>query len=158
MAGRLELYGAQGCPYTAELRERLEWDGLEFVEHDVEADAEAFARLGGLTGGQSTVPVLVEDGRVVEVGWQGRSCMAAAPAGAAGRAGAIGADGVATGADGVAGRTGAAGTAGGARAEGATGTGATGTGAAGTGPAGTGAAGTAGVAGAHRRPDTGENA
>jgi glutaredoxin len=75
----LELYGTTGCPFTAELREKLEWDGREFVEHDVEADPAAFARLQALTGGQRAVPVLVEDGRVLHVGFEGRTCMAAPP-------------------------------------------------------------------------------
>ena len=79
MAGRLELYGAASCPYTAELREQLEWDGREFADLDVEADAAAAARLAALTGGRMSVPVLVEDGRVLQVGWQGRSCMVQAP-------------------------------------------------------------------------------
>ena len=30
------------------------------------------------TGGQRTVPVLVEDGKVTQVGWQGRGCIVAA--------------------------------------------------------------------------------
>ncbi|HVR07906.1 MAG TPA: glutaredoxin domain-containing protein [Thermoanaerobaculia bacterium] len=87
MAGRLELYGAGTCPYTAELREQLEWDGREFADYDVEADAAAGARLAALTGGLLNVPVLVEDGKVVQTGWQGRSCIAAAPAAATGRDG-----------------------------------------------------------------------
>jgi mycoredoxin len=74
----LELYGTKSCPYTAELREQLEWDGREFDEHDVEEDGEALARMVALTG-QRTVPVLVEDGRVVQIGWQGRGCIVAAP-------------------------------------------------------------------------------
>jgi mycoredoxin len=69
----LELYGSATCPYTPELRERLEWDGREFVEYDVDADAQARVRLQALTPA-AAVPTLVEDGRVVEVGWQGRSC------------------------------------------------------------------------------------
>jgi glutaredoxin len=79
---RRELYGAPGCPHTAELREQLEWDGVEFEEYDVEGDAAAFSRLLDLSGGQQRVPVLVEDGQVVQVGWQGRACIATAPPGA----------------------------------------------------------------------------
>jgi glutaredoxin len=71
----LELYGSAHCPYTQELREWLEWTRREFREYDVEADADAYARLTVLTGGARNVPVLVEDGRVVQVGWQGRSCV-----------------------------------------------------------------------------------
>jgi glutaredoxin 3 len=75
----LELYGTPGCPWTAELRQELEWDGRAFVEYDVEADKAAFARLSALTGGQRTVPVLVEDGKIRQVGFQGRTCMASPP-------------------------------------------------------------------------------
>lgn len=80
MSATRELFGTTGCPYTGELREHLEWEGLEFVEHDVEADATALRRMLDLTGGQRTVPVLVEDGRVVSIGWRGRGCTVAAPA------------------------------------------------------------------------------
>lgn len=73
-APRTELFGTRSCPYTGELREQLLWDGKDFVEHDVEADAAALARLLTLTGGRRTVPVLVEDDQVRQIGWQGRSC------------------------------------------------------------------------------------
>jgi glutaredoxin 3 len=70
----VELFGAAGCPYTTELREHLVWNGVPFVEYDVESDASARARLLALTGGRGAVPVLVEEGRVKEIGWRGRSC------------------------------------------------------------------------------------
>ena len=46
---KLELFGTASCPYTQEMREWLEWTGVEFVEYDVEADrsrARAHARAG----------------------------------------------------------------------------------------------------------------
>lgn len=70
----LELYGTKSCRFTADLRDDLDWQGREFVEYDVEADAEALARMRALTDGGTTVPVLVEDDEVVQVGWQGRGC------------------------------------------------------------------------------------
>ncbi len=70
----LELFGTRACPYTAELREELEWQGQAFVEYDVDADAGARARLGALIAGAAAVPCLVEDGRVRQVGYHGRSC------------------------------------------------------------------------------------
>ena len=73
LAAGVELFGAAGCPYTTELREHLLWNGVPFTEYDVEADADARARLVSLTG-RSAVPVLVEDGLVKEIGWRGRSC------------------------------------------------------------------------------------
>jgi mycoredoxin len=69
----LELYGTKSCPYTAELRIELLFRDREFVEYDVEDDASARERMATLSGG-AAVPVLVEDGRLVQVGYQGRSC------------------------------------------------------------------------------------
>jgi glutaredoxin len=72
---RPELYGTARCPYTEEIRDWLEWKRSEFVEYDVETDAEARGRMRAVAGGQRNVPLLVEDGKVVQVGWQGRSCI-----------------------------------------------------------------------------------
>ena len=70
----LELFGTRACPYTAELRDDLEWQGRAFVEYDVEQDAAALQRLADLCAAPLAVPVLVEDGKVVQVGMSGRSC------------------------------------------------------------------------------------
>ncbi|GIM47644.1 hypothetical protein DNHGIG_31930 [Collibacillus ludicampi] len=74
----LKLYGTKGCPYTKDLRETLLWDGEEFVEYDVEEDREALERLIALTGG-TTVPVLVEEERVIQIGYLGRGCIVTRP-------------------------------------------------------------------------------
>jgi glutaredoxin 3 len=76
----LELYGTRSCPYTAELREDLEFRGVDFVEYDVEDDRDALRRMSALCGGTAAVPVLVEEGRVAQVGYGGRSCYVAARA------------------------------------------------------------------------------
>lgn len=72
---KVELFGAARCPHTQEMREWLEWKGCAFVEYDVEADAAARQRMRELATGQRCVPILVEDGKVVQIGWQGHSCM-----------------------------------------------------------------------------------
>jgi glutaredoxin len=72
---KIELYGTARCPHTSEMREWLEWKRSDFVEYDVEADRAARRRMREISGGQRTVPILVEDGKVVQVGWQGRGCM-----------------------------------------------------------------------------------
>ena len=74
-AVKRELFGTLGCPYTQEMRDWLEWRKLDFTEYDVERDAEARLRMRTLAGDVRTVPVLVEDGKVIQVGWQGRGCM-----------------------------------------------------------------------------------
>jgi glutaredoxin 3 len=70
----LELYGTSTCPYTRDMREWLELRGVDFVEYDVEEDRAARDRLRAVAGPQRTVPVLVDGGKVVQIGWQGRGC------------------------------------------------------------------------------------
>jgi glutaredoxin len=72
---KLELFGTASCPYTQELREWLEWTRREFVEYDVDADEEARSRMRSIDATLVTVPVLVEDGKVIQVGWNGRGCV-----------------------------------------------------------------------------------
>ena len=72
---QFELFGSASCPYTAEMREWLEFRRVEFAEYDVDADRDALERMRTLSDWQRTVPVLVEDGKVIQVGWQGRGCV-----------------------------------------------------------------------------------
>jgi glutaredoxin len=70
-----ELYGTRGCPYTQEMREWLEWKGSTFKEFDIESDREAWERMRVFSEPPFSVPLLVQDGKVLQVGWQGRSCV-----------------------------------------------------------------------------------
>lgn len=72
----LELYGTASCPYTAQLRENLEWRREQFVEYDVERDQSALQRMLKLRGGDRTVPVLADGDVVLQVGYEGRGCYA----------------------------------------------------------------------------------
>ena len=74
MTGSVELYTAAGCEHSAAAREDLEWRGVDFVEYYVKEDREAYRRMLGITGGNRTVPVIVEEGKPVQVGWMGRGC------------------------------------------------------------------------------------
>ena len=56
------------------MREWLEWRRRDFVEYDVERDGAARERMRALAGEVKMVPVLVEDDKIVQVGWQGRGC------------------------------------------------------------------------------------
>lgn len=69
----VELYTTAGCPYCEAAREDLQWRGVDFVEYDVERDAQARRKMLELTGGRRTVPVISTEGSVT-VGWQGRGC------------------------------------------------------------------------------------
>jgi glutaredoxin 3 len=57
------------------MREWLEVRRVVFDEYDVEIDATARERMRAMAGAQRTVPVLVEDGRVTQIGWQGHGCV-----------------------------------------------------------------------------------
>ena len=70
----IKLYTTYGCPYSAAAREDLEWRGVDFVEYDVEEDEAARERMRELSGGKRTVPVIFEEGKPVQVGWQGQGC------------------------------------------------------------------------------------
>lgn len=70
-----ELYGAARCPHTSEMRDWLEWTRAEFVEYDVEADADGRSRMRQIAAGQRSVPLLAQEGKVVQVGWRGQSCI-----------------------------------------------------------------------------------
>lgn len=74
MAEPVELYSTRGCPYSASAREDLEWRGVDFVEYDVEEDREAYERMLEFSGGKRTVPVTVERGKPVQVGYKGQGC------------------------------------------------------------------------------------
>jgi len=56
------------------MREWLEFRGRDFLEYDVELDRAALARMRDLAG-QRIVPVLIEDGKLIQSGWQGRGCV-----------------------------------------------------------------------------------
>jgi glutaredoxin 3 len=70
----VELYTASGCQYSEAAREDLEWRGIDFVEYDVEKDEEARKRMLEITGGNRTVPVIVEEGKPAQIGWMGQGC------------------------------------------------------------------------------------
>lgn len=71
----VELFGTSTCQATSDLREWLEMRRTNFEEYDVELDPDARRRMREYVGAERTVPVLVQDGRVVHIGWQGRSCV-----------------------------------------------------------------------------------
>jgi len=74
---KTELFGTSWCEFTSEMRDWLELRGVDFVEYDVERDPDARRRLATLAPQERTVPVLVEDDKVVQVGWRGRGCSVA---------------------------------------------------------------------------------
>ena len=71
---RIEVFGTRSCRFTEELLDDLDWQGREYRVHLVDEDAAALRRLAQLVESPVMVPVLVEDGEVKEIGYQGRGC------------------------------------------------------------------------------------
>ena len=64
MADVIEVYGKEGCPYTAAAVRDAEERGKVVAYRDVRKDPEAMRRFLELSGGERRVPLLVERGRV----------------------------------------------------------------------------------------------
>ena len=71
----VQLFTTRDCPHSEAASEDLEWRGVDFVEYDVEKDEAALRRMLELTDGNRTVPVIFEEGKPIQVGWQGQGCI-----------------------------------------------------------------------------------
>ncbi len=66
----VQVYGKEGCGYTAAARRDYADRGFPVEYFDVKADPAAMARFLELSGGERRVPLIVERGRVT-VGFGG---------------------------------------------------------------------------------------
>jgi glutaredoxin 3 len=62
----VELYTTSWCEGCKKTRSWLDGKRVRYTDHDVESDAAAAAKVRELTGGDSTVPVVVIDGEVIQ--------------------------------------------------------------------------------------------
>ena len=67
MAGKVIIYGKEGCPYTEKARSAY---GNKAVYYDVESDKRKLEEMLKHSGGRREVPVIVEAGKAV-VGYGG---------------------------------------------------------------------------------------
>jgi len=65
-----EIYIKEGCPYCEKQLAILDRKGLDYVLHNVGEDAQALQKAKEEYGADK-VPVLVEDGVVVNIGFGG---------------------------------------------------------------------------------------
>ena len=66
------MYVKPGCPYCQDARDALTPQGAQWEERDATKDAAFKAELMEHSNGTGVVPTILEDGRVVSVGWKGR--------------------------------------------------------------------------------------
>ena len=65
----LELYTKPGCPYCDKARDHYTENNIEFTEYDAQNDSARKKEMLNYSGGDLTVPVIVENGEYKQSGW-----------------------------------------------------------------------------------------
>ena len=65
----LVMYIKPGCPYCQRARDYYNENNISFVEYDAENDSARRREMFGFSGGDPTVPCIVENGKFVQSGW-----------------------------------------------------------------------------------------
>ena len=65
----LVMYIKPGCPYCQRARDYYNENNVSFVEYDAENDSARRKERFGFSGGDPTVPCIVENGKYVQSGW-----------------------------------------------------------------------------------------
>ena len=66
------LYTKPGCPYCAKARDYYRERGVAFEDRNAQDNLEYRKQMFSFSGGDPTVPVIVEDGKLKQIGWEGR--------------------------------------------------------------------------------------
>ncbi len=65
----LVIYVKPGCPYCQQARDHYNQNNIPFIEYDAQNDKERQREMLKFTGGDPTVPAIVENGEYVQSGW-----------------------------------------------------------------------------------------
>lgn len=66
------LYTKPGCPYCQKAREYYTGRGIAFEDRNAQDNLAYRKEMFAYTQGDPTVPTIIEDGKLKEIGWQGR--------------------------------------------------------------------------------------
>lgn len=66
------IYTKPGCPYCAKAREYYTQHGIPFEDRNAQDNLDYRKEMLAFSDGDPTVPVIVENGQLKEIGWQGR--------------------------------------------------------------------------------------
>jgi glutaredoxin len=66
------LYTKPGCPYCAKAREYYTEKGVPFEDRNAQDNLAYRKEMFSFSDGDPTVPVIVENGRLKQIGWEGR--------------------------------------------------------------------------------------
>jgi len=65
----LVIYTKPGCPYCQQARDHYNAEGIPFIEYDAQTDPARRAEMLSFSGGDPTVPSIVENGKFKGSGW-----------------------------------------------------------------------------------------
>jgi glutaredoxin len=65
----LVIYTKPGCPYCQRAKDHYNEHGIDFVEYDAQNDRKRQKEMLQYSGGDPTVPCIVENGKYVASGW-----------------------------------------------------------------------------------------
>ena len=65
----LVMYVKPGCPYCQKARDHFNANGIQYIEYDAQNDKARQKEMLALTGGDPTVPAMVENGVWKGSGW-----------------------------------------------------------------------------------------
>ena len=63
------IYVKPDCPYCQRARDYYNENNIPFIEYDAQNDKARQREMLGYTGGDVTVPAIVENGEYVQSGW-----------------------------------------------------------------------------------------
>jgi len=66
------LYTKPGCPYCAKARDYYNEKGISFEDRNAQDNLAYRKEMFAFSDGDPTVPVIVENGRLKQIGWEGR--------------------------------------------------------------------------------------
>ena len=68
----LTIYTKPGCPYCQKARDFYNSKGIAFDDLNAQDNLEYRKEMLRITNGNPTVPTIVEDGKLKQIGWEGR--------------------------------------------------------------------------------------
>jgi glutaredoxin 3 len=66
------MYTKPGCPYCAKAKDWYNAEGIAFTEKNAQDNREYRKEMFAFSDNNPTVPVIVEDGKLKQIGWEGR--------------------------------------------------------------------------------------
>lgn len=69
---KVKIYTKPGCPYCAKARDFYTQQGTPFEDLNAQDNLKYREEMLALTAGDPTVPVIVEGGKLKQIGWEGR--------------------------------------------------------------------------------------